>query len=99
VVGDELDAAIQNARAARSSPSTGQYAGSAPLVNPAAGRRHFNSPETAAMTQEKLAFALADDPRGYGNPDSGWRRVTQTNRVLADPLPGTPPEIAVFAVR
>lgn len=32
------------------------------VVNPAAGRRHFSSPETAAMTQEELAFALADDP-------------------------------------
>ncbi|MEV6878023.1 hypothetical protein [Amycolatopsis sp. NPDC051128] len=69
------------------------------VVNPAAGRNHFSSPETAGMTQEKLAFSLADDPRGYGNPDSGWRRVTQTNQVLADPLPGTPPEVAVFAVR
>ena len=69
------------------------------VVNPAAGPAHFNSPETAEMTQEELAFALADDPRGYGNPDTGWQRVTQTNRLLAEPLPGSPPGIAVFAVR
>ncbi|MFD8493065.1 hypothetical protein [Amycolatopsis sp. NPDC059657] len=65
------------------------------VINPAPGATHF----TTGLTQEEMAFSLADDPRGYGNPDSGWQRVTETNRLLADPLPGTPPEVAVFAVR
>lgn len=69
------------------------------IVNPPPGPTSFNSPETLGLTQEQLAFSLADDPRGYGNPDSGWRRVTDTNHVLAEPLAGTPPELAVFAVR
>jgi hypothetical protein len=69
------------------------------IVNPAPGRTSFNSAETIGLTQEQLAFSLADDPRGYGNPDSGWHRVTDTNHVLAEPLAGTPPELAVFAVR
>lgn len=69
------------------------------MVNPAPGRTSFNSAETIGLTQEQLAFSLADDPRGYGNPDSGWRRVTDTNHLLAEPLAGTPPELATFAVR
>ena len=69
------------------------------VVNPPEGRTHFNSPETIGLTQEQLAFALADDPRGYGNPDSGWRRVTQTNQVLVHPLgQDAPPGLAVFAL-
>lgn len=71
------------------------------VVNPPEGRTHFNSPETIGLTQEQVAFALADDPRGYGNPDSGWRRVTQTNQVLVHPLgtgPDAPPRLAVFAL-
>ncbi|MEQ0563454.1 hypothetical protein ABJI51_30625 [Amycolatopsis sp. NEAU-NG30] len=69
------------------------------VVNPPAGPSGFNSAETIGLTQEQLAFSLADDPRGYGNPDSGWRRVTDTNHVLAGPLPDSPPGLAVFAVR
>ncbi|MEV6442340.1 hypothetical protein [Amycolatopsis sp. NPDC051716] len=69
------------------------------VVNPPAGRTSFNSPETIGLTQEQLAFSLADDPRGYGNPDAGWHRVTDTNHVLAGPLPDSPPGSAVFAVR
>ncbi len=74
-------------------------AGSLRVVNPPAGRTSFSSPETIGLTQEQLAFSLADDPRGYGNPDAGWHRVTDTNHVLAGPLPGSPPGSAVFAVR
>ncbi|WP_410609292.1 hypothetical protein [Amycolatopsis sp. lyj-109] len=69
------------------------------VVNPPAGRTNFSSPETIGLTQEQLAFSLADDPRGYGNPDAGWHRVTDTNHVLAGPLPDSPPGSAVFAVR
>ncbi|MEU5264108.1 hypothetical protein [Amycolatopsis sp. NPDC021455] len=69
------------------------------VVNPPAGRTAFNSPETLGLTQEQLAFSLADDPRGYGNPDTGWHRVTDTNHLLAEPLPGSPPGFDVFAVR
>ncbi|MEY9838212.1 hypothetical protein [Streptacidiphilus sp. EB103A] len=69
------------------------------VVNPPEGRTHFNSPETIGLTQEQVAFALADDPRGYGNPDSGWRRVTQTNQVLVHALgPDAPSGPAVFAL-
>jgi len=69
------------------------------VVNPPAGRTSFGSPETIGLTQEQLAFSLADDPRGYGNPDAGWHRVTDTNHVLAGPLPSSPPGSSVFAVR
>lgn len=69
------------------------------VANPPAGRTSFNSPETIGLTQEQLAFSLADDPRGYGNPDAGWHRVTDTNHVLAGPLPSSPPGSSVFAVR
>ncbi|WP_208630556.1 hypothetical protein [Amycolatopsis kentuckyensis] len=69
------------------------------VVNPPAGRTSFSSPETLALTQEQLAFSLADDPRGYGNPDAGWHRVTDTNHVLAGPLPSSPAGSSVFAVR
>jgi len=69
------------------------------MVNPPPGRTRFNSPETILLTQEQLAFSLADDPRGYGDPDSGWRRVIDTNHVLAGPLAGSPSQHAVFAVR
>ena len=69
------------------------------VVNPPSGRAHFNSTETIGLTQEQLAFSLADDPRGYGNPDSGWQRVIETNQVLAQPLPGSSSDHAVFAVR
>ncbi|MET8848716.1 hypothetical protein [Amycolatopsis sp. NPDC004625] len=69
------------------------------VVNPPPGRTSFNSRETIGLTQEQLAFALADDPRGYGNPDTGWHRVTDTNHVLAGPLEESPPGWSVFAVR
>ena len=52
----------------------------------------------AGLTQEQLAFSLAADPRGYGDPDSGWHRVAGTNLVLAGPVPDAPDGLAVFAV-
>jgi hypothetical protein len=73
-------------------------AGRLRVVNPPSGPNYFNSPRTIGLTQEQLAFSLASDPRGYGDPDSGWHRVAGTNLVLADPVPGAPPGLAIFAV-
>jgi hypothetical protein len=68
------------------------------VENPPDGPSYFNNPRTADMTQEQLSFWLGDDPRGYGNPDAGWRRVVATNHVLADPIPDAPHGSAVFAL-
>ncbi|MFS8097594.1 hypothetical protein LFM09_10695 [Lentzea alba] len=68
------------------------------VENPPDGTAYFNSPRTAGMTQEQLSFWLGDDPRGYGDPDAGWRRVVSTNLVLADPIAATPHGRAVFAL-
>jgi hypothetical protein len=72
--------------------------GSLRVVNPPAGPAYVNSPQTIGLTQEQVAFALGDDPRGYGNPDHGWQRVVRTNQVLAGPIPETPHGRAVFAL-
>jgi hypothetical protein len=69
------------------------------VINPPAGRAHFNSSQTIGLTQEQVAFDLADDPRGYGNPDAGWQRVAQTNLVLADRISDAPTDVLVFVVR
>ncbi|MBB5897874.1 hypothetical protein ACFFS4_04065 [Kutzneria kofuensis] len=69
------------------------------VINPPAGRAHVNSPQTIGLTQEQVAFDLTDDPRGYGNPDAGWRRVALTNLVLADRIADAPADLAVFVVR
>jgi hypothetical protein len=50
-------------------------------------------------TQEEAAFALAADPRGYGNPDEGWRHLVTSTALEADPAPGSPDDLHVFAVR
>jgi len=68
------------------------------VENPPDGPAYFNSPRTADLTQEQLSFWLGDDPRGYGNPDAGWHRVTATNHVLADPIADAPHGLAVFAL-
>ena len=68
------------------------------VVNPPDGPAYFASPQTAGLTQEQLSFRLADDPRGYGNPDVGWHRVVGTNHVLADPIVDAPHGLAVFAL-
>jgi hypothetical protein len=38
-------------------------------------------------TQEEAAFALAADPRGYGNPDEGRRHLVTSTALEADPAP------------
>ncbi|GAB2807341.1 hypothetical protein [Lentzea nigeriaca] len=68
------------------------------VENPPDGPAYFNNPRTAGMTQEQLSFWLGDDPRGYGNPDAGWRRVIATNHVLAAPIADSPHARAVFAL-
>jgi hypothetical protein len=68
------------------------------VENPPDGPAYFNNPRTAGMTQEQLSFWLGDDPRGYGNPDEGWRRVIATNHVLAEPIADAPHGRAVFAL-
>ena len=64
---------------------------------------HLTAPDRfdarAELTQEQAAFALAADPRGYGNPDEGWRHVVATTALEVAPA-GEPPEgLDVFAVR
>lgn len=50
-------------------------------------------------TQEQAAFALAADPRGYGDPDEGWSHLMASTAFEADPAPGAPDDLDVFAVR
>lgn len=66
------------------------------------GSAYFNSPDTIALTQEQAAFRLAADPRGYGNPDAGWRDMIATTALEAAPVPdgsAVPDGLTVFAVR
>ncbi|MFL4908852.1 hypothetical protein ACJ6WF_38065 [Streptomyces sp. MMS24-I2-30] len=51
------------------------------------------------LTQEQAAFALAAAPRGYGDPDEGWRHLVTSSAFEAGPAPGAPPDLHVFAVR
>ncbi|MER5719463.1 hypothetical protein [Streptomyces sp. NPDC002132] len=51
------------------------------------------------LTQEQAAFALAADPRGYGNPDEGWSHLVASTALEAGPVPDAPDDLHVFAVR
>lgn len=53
----------------------------------------------AETTEEQAAFALTADPRGYGNPDEGRRHPVGSTALEADPAPGAPEGLSVFAVR
>ncbi|MET9381726.1 hypothetical protein ABZY09_11695 [Streptomyces sp. NPDC002928] len=64
---------------------------------PAEGVDHFDA--RSETTQQQAAFALAADPRGYGNPDEGWRHLVSSTALEADPAPGAPQDLHVFAVR
>lgn len=73
-----------------------------------AGALRLTHPETESVdhfdarserTQEQAAFALAADPRGYGNPDEGWRHLVSSTALEAEPAPGAPEDLHVFAVR
>ncbi|MFG3288533.1 hypothetical protein ACGF3G_06945 [Streptomyces sp. NPDC048179] len=73
-------------------------AGALRLTHPALqGPDHFDA--RAELTQEQAAFALAADPRGYGNPDQGWRHLVSSTAYEAEPAPGAPEHLHVFAVR
>ncbi|KUN79483.1 hypothetical protein AQJ66_28565 [Streptomyces bungoensis] len=61
------------------------------------GPDHFDT--RAELTQEQAAFALAADPRGYGDPDEGWRHLVGSSALEAGPAPGAPDGLHVFAVR
>lgn len=68
------------------------------LTHPrSAGVDHFDA--RAGTTQEQAAFALAADPRGYGDPDQGWRHLVSSTALEAGPAPGAPADLHVFAVR
>ncbi|PAZ10077.1 hypothetical protein CLM62_42225 [Streptomyces sp. SA15] len=58
---------------------------------------HFDA--RADLTQEQAAFALAEDPRGYGNPDAGWRHLVSSTALEAGPIADAPDDLHVFAVR
>ncbi|WP_128375801.1 hypothetical protein [Streptomyces cavernae] len=51
------------------------------------------------ITQEQAAFALAADPRGYGDPDEGWRHIVATSALEVAPAVDSPAGLDVFAVR
>ncbi|MFH0172443.1 hypothetical protein [Streptomyces cacaoi] len=89
---DDGDRVRRTAHGAVSSP------GGLRLTHPdAQGAEHFDA--RAELTQEQAAFALAADPRGYGNPDEGWRHLISSTALEAGPLPDAPDDLHVFAVR
>ncbi|WP_328752541.1 hypothetical protein OHT57_43820 [Streptomyces sp. NBC_00285] len=61
------------------------------------GVDHFDA--RSETTQEQAAFALAADPRGYGNPDEGWSHLVSSTALEADPAPDAPDDLHAFAVR
>ncbi|NUS80842.1 MAG: hypothetical protein HOV70_32190 [Streptomyces sp.] len=61
------------------------------------GVEHFDA--RSEQTQEQAAFALAADPRGYGNPDEGWLHLVSSTALEAEPVPDAPEDLHVFAVR
>ncbi|MPY57883.1 hypothetical protein [Streptomyces spongiae] len=73
-------------------------AGALRLTHPLTeGPDHFDA--RSETTQEQAAFVLAADPRGYGNPDQGWSHLVASTAFEADPAPGAPADLDVFAVR
>ncbi|MEV7892072.1 hypothetical protein ACWD3I_39345 [Streptomyces sp. NPDC002817] len=61
------------------------------------GADHFDA--RSETTQQQAAFALAADPRGYGDPDEGWSHLVSSTALEADPVPDAPDDLHVFAVR
>jgi hypothetical protein len=61
------------------------------------GVDHFDA--RSETTQQQAAFALAADPRGYGDPDEGWSHLVSSTALEADPVPDAPEDLHVFAVR
>ncbi|MFG2550857.1 hypothetical protein [Streptomyces sp. NPDC048581] len=85
-------------RVRRSAEGQVTAAGALRLTHPESdGVDHFDA--RAERTQEEAAFALAADPRGYGNPDEGWRHLVGSTALEAEPAPGAPEDLHAFAVR
>lgn len=63
------------------------------------GAAYFSSATTIDLTQEQAAFRLAADPRGFGNPDEGWRHIAATTAVEAPAVRNGPDDLHLFAVR
>lgn len=85
-------------RVRRTATGSVSSAGPLRLTHPTAtGPDHFDA--RADLTQEQAAFALAEDPRGYGNPDTGWRHLISSTALEAEPVPDAPEDLHVFAVR
>jgi hypothetical protein len=84
-------------RVRRTARARAASAGPLRLTHPEAhGPHHFDA--RREHTQEEAAFALALDPRGYGDPDEGWRHLVASSALEADPAPGAPEHLHVFAV-
>ncbi|GAB2871690.1 hypothetical protein GCM10027074_44150 [Streptomyces deserti] len=91
-------AADDGDRVRRTADAEVTAAGELRLTHPATDTAdHFDA--RAETTQEQAAFALAADPRGYGNPDEGWRHLVASTALEAEPAPGAPEDLHVFAVR
>ncbi|MFF3404801.1 hypothetical protein ACFYW8_00975 [Streptomyces sp. NPDC002742] len=91
-------AADDGERVRRTAEADVTSAGALRLTHPRAeGGAHFDA--RSETTQEQAAFALAADPRVYGDPDEGWRHLVSSTALEADPAPGAPDGLHVFAVR
>ncbi|MFD9325044.1 hypothetical protein [Streptomyces sp. NPDC060065] len=85
-------------RVRRTAEADAASAGDLRLTHPATESvDHFDA--RAETTQQQAAFALAADPRGYGNPDEGWRHLVASTALEAGPAPGAPEDLHIFAVR
>ncbi|MGW0585386.1 hypothetical protein ACWD25_58155, partial [Streptomyces sp. NPDC002920] len=85
-------------RVRRTASAAVASAGTLRITHPeAAGPDHFDA--RAERTQEQAAFALAADPRGYGNPDEGWKHLVSSTALEAGPVADAPEDLHVFAVR
>ncbi|MFE7173029.1 hypothetical protein [Streptomyces sp. NPDC057616] len=91
-------AADDGDRVRRTAEGVVASAGTLRLTHPAEqSAEHFDA--RAELTQEQAAFALAADPRGYGNPDEGWRHLVSSTALEAGPVADAPDDLHVFAVR
>ncbi|MEU5097068.1 hypothetical protein [Streptomyces sp. NPDC020996] len=91
-------AADDGDRVRRTADGAVASAGALRLTHPGTpGPDHFDA--RAELTQEQAAFALAADPRGYGDPDEGWRHLVASSALEAGPAPGAPEDLSVFAVQ
>lgn len=95
---DDGDRVRRTADAADAADAAIVSAGTLRVTHPSVvGPEHFDA--RAELTQEQAAFALAADPRVYGDPDEGWRHLVSSSAVEAGPAPGAPDGLHAFAVR